>query len=134
MKSEWTPKKKAMNSIRIGLNIAEFGLHSAVPEHEVGFMLYEMSDALEMDHELFNDNEVKEGFQEMVSKLSPTIEKHAQDEEWGWWFLSGALGPGKELFPNREKHWWWWWEEKFMSPERLKRWHDYLKEHGYNSL
>ncbi len=116
-------KEKLLAELETGIEIGTRGINKSLPELELGGTLIYISTALESNPELFNDPEVTEKMNVMVEKLAPVIQKHALDYEgWGWRMLKKALNTGKELFPDRDKHWWWWWPEQFIDDEHLEKW------------
>ena len=94
---------------------------------ELGFPLYDVSTALEENPEYFNDPEIRNLFEQAMAATKELIQNNIED----LCLLLESLAPGRELFPNKDKHWWWYLPDKLMNEEQLKEWKKYLKEHGY---
>ena len=109
------------------LAVREYNYDGSWLDIELGFPLYDVSTALEENPEYFTDSEVKDLF----NKAMVAVKELVQNNIDNLFLLKTSLAPGRDLFPNKEKHWWWYIPDKLMNEEQLKEWKKYLKKDGY---
>jgi len=94
---------------------------------ELGFPLYDVSAALNENPEYFNDLKVKDLFDKAMKATEELIVHNIENH----YLLLVSLAPGRDLFPDKKKHWWWYLPDKLMNEAQLKEWKKYLKKFGY---
>jgi len=68
-------------------------------------------------------------WKEFLTEFDWLIRTELTDTDGGMPWLFDLLLPGRERFPDAEKHWWWWLPEKVMTAEQRRQWDELLKKY-----
>ena len=120
-------KEDLVSKFNTILSIREFNYDGSWLDIELGPPLYHISVTFEKNPEYFNAPEIKELFNKAMSALKELVANNINNH----FLLEASLGPGRKLFPDKEKHWWWYLPDKLMNEAQLKEWKKYLKKCGY---
>lgn len=120
-------KTKLIITLKSALSLRQNRYDGTLRDTDIGFFLYDISEALNKNPQFFKDVEIAPLFEAAMTGIKELVQQNIVNYP----LICDIFCPGRELFPDKEKYPWWWLPETLMNTNQLEKWKKYLKSRNY---